>query len=123
MDPYDYPPIDKLVVRQIFDYVVHGVPPGSFVRAVLENNLVGAIFSADEDNLSNIAHIAHFVYWAIPAASWGGRASVNEWIADPIGTRARLSETAREEFLREIKKYGVEDGWDEPETMIPSVVS
>ena len=43
-------------------YVKHHIPPGSFLRAVLENNLSEAVANADERNLVEIKKIVQYVY-------------------------------------------------------------
>lgn len=43
--------------------VEHGYEPGSFLKSVLDNDLVRAAGRADEDNRRNLAFIAHVIEW------------------------------------------------------------
>lgn len=61
-----------------------GVLPGSFLRAVLENDLVGATGQADDENRELLWDYALMLYNAFPARSvgcWGSREAVDDWCA------------------------------------------
>lgn len=61
-------------------YVERGIPPGSFVTAVLENNLVEAFGRADHVNMGRIRDYADWLYNDAPSSSWGSPARVKAWI-------------------------------------------
>lgn len=61
----------------IWRYVVHRIPPGSFVRAVLENDLTEAVMRADDLNLPALAAIVAFVVNEIPLDAWGSKRQVS----------------------------------------------
>ena len=61
-------------------YVEHGCEPGSFIYAVLTNNLIGAIGRADEHNLANIRSICQYVYNDITSECWGSEEKVKAWM-------------------------------------------
>jgi hypothetical protein len=61
-------------------YVSHGVRPGRFLMAVLENNLFKAIGHADPQNLASIRDWTLFAHWAMPGLSVGSKEKVAEWI-------------------------------------------
>jgi hypothetical protein len=63
-----------------FNYLVHGIEPGSFAMAVLENNLMQAAGTADHINKYALASHAEFIIWAMPRACWGSKEAVGEWI-------------------------------------------
>lgn len=69
-------------------YIEHGAEPGGFLRAVLENDLVGAAVKADAVNLVSLQRWAKFLYNQAPAGSWGSREAVNEWIRQRKAERA-----------------------------------
>ena len=52
-------------------WVEHGYWPGSFLTAVLCNDLMGAVGSADAHNIRALKAISTFVYNRIPADAWG----------------------------------------------------
>lgn len=67
-------------MQSISMYVMDGIEPGGFVRAVLENDLKGAIARADSENLRDIKDIVSHVYWNIPHQCQGSQKKVEEWI-------------------------------------------
>ena len=72
--------IPELTKRCIDEYVELGVPPGDFVRAVLENNLLGAFGTADSYNTYFMRDIVAYVYNCIPSGCHGSREIVNQWL-------------------------------------------
>ena len=62
-------------------YAERRMPPGSFVEAVLCNNLKEALGRADDDNLRDIYEIVKYCYWEIPANCWGSPQKVKAWLA------------------------------------------
>lgn len=67
----------------IVDYVVRSVPPGSFMLAVLENDLVGAAARADHINIQHLANYAALLY-QLPRNCWGDVNTVNDWLLKGI---------------------------------------
>lgn len=66
--------------NSLFAYRDHGRPVGSFLRACLENDLLGAVSHADVDNLPLIASVVSFIWHELPSESWGSPDRVREWI-------------------------------------------
>jgi hypothetical protein len=62
-------------------YISFGLPPGGFLTAVLENDLVGAVRGADSHNIDNIPAYVSFLYWEAPMDCWGSKERVKNWIA------------------------------------------
>lgn len=62
-------------------YAEHGVEPGGFLMSVLENDLSGAVFRADDVSLKALPGIVNFMTWSMPGGSYGDRVSVKAWIA------------------------------------------
>lgn len=56
-----------------------GIPPGGFLRAVLEDSLSKAMGKADKENMANMPAICAYVYNRIPAACWGSEEKVMLW--------------------------------------------
>ena len=52
-------------------YVENGIEPGSFLKAVLRNDLQSAVGAADEWNLYSLPAIVRWCYWELPANLWG----------------------------------------------------
>ena len=60
-------------------YVYDGIPPGSFLTAVLENKLVEAFMHADEINRAAMFAWADFMYNEMPSGSWRSAERVAAW--------------------------------------------
>jgi len=75
-----YENIPLYTKQTIDDYVEHGVPPGGFVRAVLANDLIGALSSADYNNSRYMFEIVGYIYNNIPASCHGSHQIIDEWI-------------------------------------------
>jgi len=61
-------------------YVKQGIMPGSFLSAVLENNLCGALGAADSYNRASLFEIVQYIYVKLPHYSWGSREKVNKYV-------------------------------------------
>ena len=84
-------------------YIERGQPPGDFLRAVLENNLIEAFGHADEENERCMRVWARWLYMDVPSSAWGSRKTVNTWIAKGglMGRAARDADAADEVRDRE----------------------
>lgn len=51
-------------------YFEHGIEPGSFLMAVLENNLMEAFLCADEGNRARMLEIAYWLYNEVPIGTF-----------------------------------------------------
>ena len=60
-------------------WVENGYYPGSFLSAVLCNDLFGAINRADYENLKMIPAIVQFIYNRVPSECWGNAAIMREY--------------------------------------------
>lgn len=61
-------------------YVEQGIPPGSFLTAVLENNLMQAFARADEINTDAMRVWTEWLYWEAPGNCHGSPTLVQTWI-------------------------------------------
>ena len=60
-------------------WLSHGVRPGSFLEAVLRNDLSEAILLADSVNTHHLGAIVRTVYHGLPGRAWGSREYVDNW--------------------------------------------
>ncbi len=60
-------------------YIESGVPTGSFVQAVLENNLRETFGRADHINSQHIGTICAWLYNFAPSSCWGSPDRVQNW--------------------------------------------
>lgn len=70
------------VIDSLKRYVDQRIPPGSFLQAVLENDLMMAFGRADEDNSSNLFHICSYVYSQLPSRCHGSPETVKQWLSE-----------------------------------------
>jgi len=71
-----------LHLKEAFDrYVDHGIEPGGFLMAVLENNLCQAVGRADDQNIQILKDIVAYVYNDMPSECWGSPEKVRAWRA------------------------------------------
>jgi hypothetical protein len=61
-------------------YVNDRCPVGSFLTAVLSNNLRESFARADEDNLKDMFEIVSYCYNKIPSHCWGSPEKVQQWL-------------------------------------------
>ncbi len=62
-------------------YIEDRTLPGSFLEAVLRNDLMGAFGCADDINRHRMFEIVGFLYNEIPSPAWGSREAVKSWLA------------------------------------------
>lgn len=65
----------------VLRYLKHGIEPGQFLRAILENNLKEAYARADEINIECIKAWVIWLMYRCPAAAQGSPEIVQDWIA------------------------------------------
>ena len=61
-------------------YVKDKIPPGGFLTAVLENNLLNSFQRADGENRQAIPEIVYYVHNHLPANCWGSPKTVDKWL-------------------------------------------
>lgn len=75
-DSLNIPPEIKAAID---GHVMSGKPVGSFVQAVLENNLKTAVVKADESNYLLLGAIIGYCCNEIPVVCWGSEDAVAKW--------------------------------------------
>lgn len=60
------------------------IEPGGFLRAVLENDLIGALGRADATNISCLKKYGECLYWYAPGrpTGWGSPEAVKKWLSE-----------------------------------------
>lgn len=84
--------IPEYTKQAIDRFVSHGTPAGSFVMAVLENNLSQAFARADDNNAANMMDIVRYVFNEIPSPAWGSVDKVNRWHERKIAERGMVND-------------------------------
>ena len=85
--------VDATLKEGLERYVEHGIVPGGFLRAVLENDFLGAVSRADVANSHNLRAIADYVYLSVPATAWGSPEAVHKWAKAKLALRREAEET------------------------------
>ena len=68
------------MVEALERYIQKRIKPGSFLTAVLSNDLFGACGRADSDNAQILPAYAAYLYNEAPAACWGSVEKVQNWL-------------------------------------------
>lgn len=72
-------------------YVEDGIPPGSFLGAVLCNDLMEACIRADDYNRHRIYDIVQWLYAEAPALCHGSPAKMQAWMSARSRPGGRLT--------------------------------
>lgn len=64
----------------LWNYVNYGIPTGSFLEALLTNDLRRAVKSADRVNIAVLYGMVDFCNMNIPASCWGSKEAYDQWI-------------------------------------------
>lgn len=68
------------MVGGLYRYLAHHISPGSFLCAVLANDLMGAVERSDDLNAGTLKEWAQFLYCELPAGCHGSPESVRAWL-------------------------------------------
>ena len=80
--PFDYSGLPEHIRDGAQLYIAHGIPPGSFLKAVICNDLSEACGRADDINRYRLYDIVSWFYNKAPKSAWGSEAAYERWIAD-----------------------------------------
>jgi hypothetical protein len=64
----------------LYLYLTYRIPPGSFMLAVLSNDLIGAAQQADHINKNALFKWANFMYNFLPGKCYGSKENVQNWL-------------------------------------------
>jgi len=68
------------MVDAVKNYLEEGIPPGSFLTAVICNNFYQAVSSADDQNRKLLDQWANFFYNHVQANAWGSPEIMKDWL-------------------------------------------
>ena len=80
-----YPDAPVHILASINRYVEHGLRPGSFVTAVLSNDLAAAFQTADDESYRGLRDILRYIHQEISSTCWGSREKVEAWLKKERG--------------------------------------
>ena len=75
------PQVPEHTIDALIGYVEHGRPVGSFLSAVLTDDLSGALRSTDDSNRQCLEAILQWLWNTTPADCYGSEAKVAAWKA------------------------------------------
>jgi hypothetical protein len=77
--PVDYSDLPDALQGGAQRWIESGIRPGSFLSAVIGNNLKEACHRADEENVRRLVQIVAWFYNEAPAPCWGSVAKAKMW--------------------------------------------
>lgn len=78
--PHLQPPT-RYAIEAINRYIMHGDIQGSFITAVLANDLKNAVSNADNENINTIPALVVYLTWNVPAYAWGDYDNLDDYRA------------------------------------------
>jgi hypothetical protein len=78
--PANWSLIPQHMIGGLRRYIEDGIEPGSFLSAVLRNDLRRAVEQADATNIDRLPDYIRFLYNYAPTGSWGSPDEFDEWI-------------------------------------------
>ena len=72
--------ISDRMMRGIHRYVHEGQPVGDFLRAVISNDLRGAVGHADDENVAALPAFCAYFHNHTPAECWGSKERYQAWL-------------------------------------------
>ena len=76
----DYTHLPQHIREDFRMYIEKGVPQGSFMTALLSNNLKETFARANRRNRASIPAYVDFLYWSVPSNIWGSEEKVEAHI-------------------------------------------
>ncbi len=72
--------IPSLTIGQIERYINQKIPPGDFVERVLQNDLLGAVYFGDEENLAALPQLVRYIHDTLSWTQWGNEERYKSWL-------------------------------------------
>ena len=78
-DRTHYSTVPESTLDTLDNWAMHGLPPGGFVAAVLENDLADSVRRADPNNSAALPSIVRYLINELPMGCWGSFDKVAAW--------------------------------------------
>ena len=72
--------IPDLTAEGLARYLDQHIRPGSFLSAVLRNDLRESLACADDENTASLQAIVAYLYNEVPGAAWGSPEKFSAWL-------------------------------------------
>lgn len=92
-DTFAYHNVDNEYISPLENYLIHGLPPGSFFESLLANDAFATI--SHSHPLNQIVNLKNVVTWineVCPNLSYGSYYRVNKWYSRTSENRRKLLE-------------------------------
>ncbi len=76
-------------IKSVDDYIVDRKSPSSFVRSILQNDLMTAVQVVDDQSISNLRSFCRFVDRHVPRQVFGSAEKVDSWLNDNFDPNQR----------------------------------
>ena len=80
----EYEQIPPQIMAALLRYKDSHLNTGSFLRAVISNDLISAVQKADSESLKSLPLIASWAYTELPADAWGSYEAFQKWVERKI---------------------------------------
>lgn len=70
-------------------WIQYAIVPGSFLQAIIKNDLSDAVGQADDENLKNLPAYVGYFYNEAPSQCWGSVDKFEEWQGSMDGIAKR----------------------------------
>ncbi len=97
--------IDARLISSLIAYRDNGTPVGTFLDAVLSNNLIGALMRAEAYERATIYHLVMWLYWEMPTNRWGSAEKYRAWIYTKFEERQAHFKLNQVSAARRAKEY------------------
>jgi len=91
------------------NYLIWGIEPGGFLKAVICNDLYRASATADYQNKPILTEISAAVFHNFPHGSYGGYEQYENWMRNKDGIRTEFSRYMEKQFTFNSLKGKVKD--------------
>lgn len=92
--------IPTLTVETLERYLLHGIPTGDGIKAVLEGDLFVAISRLDKENLAALKPLCILILNDFPSPAFGSAKNVRNWISNTEDIRNQCGATASHSCMR-----------------------
>ena len=76
----DWGAIPHYMREGLVNYILNGIPPGGFLCAFINNDLMRALGKADSSNINRLKDYGTFFYNHSPQGCYGYGEAVNDWV-------------------------------------------
>ena len=79
MEQYPYNELPEHIREGVRNWLEAGITPGSFLRALLRNDLFQTVLRADDINRAELLHIIRWFVQYAPEGSYGSAKVFSQW--------------------------------------------